>query len=143
MKKLIGLLAFIMLLGVGVTNAQTKKVTGTVTDKTDGSPLPGVSVAIKGTNQGTATDINGKYTITVSPQDILVFSFVGMKTQEVTVGGKTVIDVKLESSRVAVEEVMVVAYGVAKKESFTGAAQKVGGDALADTRVESIDKALA
>ena len=142
MKKLIGVIAFIMLLGVGLLNAQTREVTGMVADKSDGSPLPGVSVAVKGTNTGTATDINGKYVLKVTDKDILVFSFVGMKTQEILVGNKKVINVYLQSSRVTVEEVMVVAYGTAKKESFTGSAEMVSNEKLEKRTVSSVTKAL-
>ena len=139
MKKLIGLLAFLMLIGVSISNAQAKKVTGTVTDKSDGSPLPGVSVAVKGTTSGTATDINGKYTINVSPEDILVFSFVGMKAQEIKVGAKTVINVKLESSRIAVEEVVITATGLKRSEKSLGyAATSVKSDELTKTATTSV-----
>lgn len=144
MKKLIGLLAFMMLLGLGVSNAQTKKVTGTVTDKSDGSPLPGVSVAVKGTNQGTATDIDGKYTITVTPNDVLIFSFVGMQPQEIKVGGKTVINVKLVSSRVAVEEVVVTALGIKRSEKAIGyAATTVKSDEITATKKSDVISSLS
>lgn len=143
MKKILVLFALVMLVGVSSAFAQARKITGTVVDKANKSPLPGVSVALKGTTTGTATDINGEFTISVNTGDVLVISFVGMKSQEITITNQTRLKVELESERVAVEEVMVVAYGVAKKESFTGAAQKVGADALADTRVESLDKALS
>jgi len=142
MKKLIGVIALMMLFGVGIVNAQSRQVTGTVTDKSDGSPLPGVSVAVKGTTKGTATDINGKYSINVSPKDVLVFSFVGMKDQEITVGDKKVINVKLESSRVAVEEVVVVGYGTTTKQSFTGTAKQIGEEKLAAKNTVDISKAL-
>jgi len=144
MKKLIGLIACVMLLGLSSVFAQSKEVTGTVVDKTDGSPLPGVSVAVKGTTQGTATDINGKYFIKVSPQDILVFSFVGMENQEITVGSKTVINVKLGSSRVAVEEVVVTAVGISRKEKSLGySVASVGGDEISKARETSVVSALA
>jgi len=121
MKKLIGLMACIMLLGLSSVFAQSKQVTGVVTDMS-GLGLPGVSVSIKGTTDGTNTDIDGKWALNAKPTDILVISFVGMKTQEIKVGNKSSFITKLEEDRVAVEEVMVVAYGTAKKSSFTGSA---------------------
>ena len=141
MKKLIGLIACIMLLGLSSVFAQSKEVTGTVTDIT-GNPLPGVSVAIKGTTSGTATDINGKYTLNVTAKDVLVVSFVGMKTQEITVGDKKVISIKLDEDRVNMDEVIVVAYGTSKKSSFTGAASQVNSKKLEKRAVTNIVKAL-
>jgi TonB-linked SusC/RagA family outer membrane protein len=129
MKKLIGLIACIMLLGLSSVFAQSKEVTGTITDMS-GLGMPGVSVSIKGTTEGTNTDIDGKWGLTVSPKDIIIISFVGMKTQEITVGDKTVMDILLEEDRVSVDEVMVVAYGVVKKESFTGSATSVKKESL-------------
>ncbi|MGB5988440.1 MAG: TonB-dependent receptor plug domain-containing protein, partial [Marinifilaceae bacterium] len=142
MKKLIGLMACVMLLGLSSVFAQSKQVTGTITDMS-GLGLPGVSVSIKGTTDGTITDIDGKWGLTVSSKDVIVISFVGMKTQEITVGGTTVFKIVLEEDRVAVEEVMVVAYGTVKKESFTGSASSVGADRLSKTPVISVDQALS
>lgn len=102
--------------------AQT--VTGQITSNEDGMPLPGVSIAIKGTLVGTLSDINGNYSISVnSPNDILVFSFVGMKSQEIKVKGRTIINVALEAESVGVDEVVVVAYGIERKQAYTGATQ--------------------
>jgi len=142
MKKLIGLIACVMLLGLSSVFAQSKTVTGTVIDQA-GLGMPGVSVAVKGTNEGAYTDIDGKWKLTVTPKDVLVISFVGMKTQEIIVGKKTVINVTLEEDRVAVEEVMVVAYGTAKKSSFTGSAKVVGAKTIAKRQVSSVTNALA
>ncbi len=133
MKKLIGLFVCIyvcMNVCASTSLAQTRQITGIVTDKLDGSPLPGVSVVIKGANTGTATDINGKFSLKVTPKDILVFSFVGMHSQEIAVGSKKVINVVMVSDRVAVDEVMVVAYGTKNKRDLTGAVASVGSDVL-------------
>ena len=73
-----------------------QRVTGTVTSNADGLVVPGVSVVVKGTNTGAVTDVDGKYSIAVSPDDVLVFSFVGFESQEVPVGGRTVIDISLQ-----------------------------------------------
>jgi len=141
MKKLIGLVVVFMLLGLSSVFAQSKTVTGTVVDLS-GMGLPGVSVSIKGTTVGASTDIDGKWSLETSADDILEFSFVGMKTQEVKVGNKTVINVTLEEDRVAVEEVMVVGYGTAKKSSFTGSASVVKSDQIKRTPTVSLAKAL-
>ena len=89
--------------------------------------MPGVSVLQKGTTTGTITDIDGKYSIQVPSNGTLVFSFVGMKTVEIAVNNKQVINVALESDSKELDEVMVVAYATAKKYSFTGAAATVKG----------------
>jgi TonB-linked SusC/RagA family outer membrane protein len=123
MKRLIGLIACILLLGFSVLG-QTRLVSGVVKDKS-GLPLPGVSVSILGTTTGTNTDIEGKWTLQVSNSDILEFSSMGMVSQKVKVGTNKIINVVLKENRVIVDEVMVVAYGTVKKESFTGSATSV------------------
>jgi Outer membrane receptor proteins, mostly Fe transport len=98
---------------------------------------------VKGTTIGTTTDFDGKYSLNVPEgEEILVFSFVGMTTQELAIAGAT-LNVVMENESIGMDEVMVVAYGTAKKSSFTGAAQTVGSDKIASAKVESIDKALA
>ena len=114
--------------------AQTKTITGTVTDDT--GPLPGVSIVIKGTQSGTETDFNGNYSISANTGDILVFSFVGMKTQQKTVGAANVIDVLLVADNI-LEEVIVTAYGTSTKEAFTGSADVIGAADLALRTVTS------
>jgi len=141
MKKLIGLMACIMLLGLSSVFAQSKQVTGTVTDMS-GLGLPGVSVSIKGTTDGANTDIDGKWALNAKPTDILVISFIGMKTQEIKVGNKTSFTTKLEEDRVAVEEVMVVAYGTQKKGSVAGSVSVVNTEKISDVSVASVDQML-
>ncbi len=97
------------------------RVSGIVTDE-KGGPLPGVNVIIKGTTIGTTTDVNGKYTLEISdPNAVLVFSFIGFTTQEVTVGNQTAIDVMLISDITSLEEVVVVGYGTEQKKDLTSA----------------------
>ena len=94
MRKLIGLFVFLTFVGMQICFAQTREITGTVIDKSDKSPLPGVSVIIKNNRAvGTATNVDGKYSIKVNENDILIFTFVGMKDQEIAVAGKNVINV--------------------------------------------------
>lgn len=112
-----------IMLSTGVIFAQT--VTGTVTSN-DG-PLPGVSVVIKGTSQGTETDFDGNYSIdNVGSDAVLVFSFIGFSTMEVTVNGQTTINVKLEEDAQALDEVVVVGYGSTTRKEVTTAVTSVG-----------------
>lgn len=111
--------------GQGIT------VTGTVTDANDGSSLPGVTVAVKGTTQGTVTNIDGVYELTTTDDAVLVFSFIGMESQEVPVDGRTVIDVVLESGMQSLSEVVVVGYGTAREVgTVIGSISKVGAAEL-------------
>jgi TonB-linked SusC/RagA family outer membrane protein len=101
------------------------QVTGTVTS-TEGVPLPGVSILIKGTNTGTVTDIDGYFNINVpGEENILVFSFIGYTTKEVAVNGRTTINVTLEEDVQALDEVVVVAFGEQKKEDVIGSVTTV------------------
>lgn len=100
-------------------------VVGKVTDSSDGSGLPGVNILEKGTSNGSLTDTNGDYTITVQPGAVLVFSFVGFSTQEVAVSGQTTINVSLEVDATQLDEVVVVGYGEVKREDLTGSVTAV------------------
>lgn len=133
----------IAMLGVLMVEAQVVNITGTVTSSDDGLPIPGVSVVVKGTTIGTVTNLDGVYNLNVPEEDgqVLVFSFVGMKTQEVPVSGSKV-DAVLSPDVIGVDEVMVVAYGTAKKESFTGSASTVKSENLEKIQTSSISKAL-
>ena len=115
--------------------AQEKNVSGTVTSKSDGSTLPGVSIVVQGTTKGTETDFDGKYTITTSVGDILSFSFLGMKTKTITVSESNTINVVLEDDADQLDEIVVTALGIKKsRKTLTYSAQDVKGDDL--TRVK-------
>ena len=101
-----------------------KKITGKVSDSSGGS-LPGVSVVVKGTTAGVITDISGSYTIGVPENAILTFSFVGMKTQEVAVSGKSTVNVTLAEETVGIEEVVAIGYGTKRKRDITSAVSVV------------------
>lgn len=106
---------------------QQKSVSGKVTD-TSGAPLPGVTVVIKGTTHGNITDADGNYSIlNVPSKAIIVFSFVGMKTQEIPLLGKSTINVVLTEEAIGIDEVVAVGYGVQKKKLITGATSQVSG----------------
>lgn len=143
MKKIVLLLAFVAL-GLNVLLAQTKEITGNVTSADDGGSMPGVSISVKGSTLGTITDMNGKYILKV-PGDAqaLLFSFVGMASQEVAIGNQSVINVQLQSDNIAVDEVVVVGYGVQKKREVTGSISQVKGDELASLAAPSFESQLA
>ena len=95
---------------------QQLSVSGKVTDSS-GAPLPGVTVVVKGTTKGIITDVNGNYSLSNVPSDgTLVFSFVGMKTQEIMVAGKTSINIKMEEETVGIDEVVAIGYGTVKEK---------------------------
>jgi TonB-linked SusC/RagA family outer membrane protein len=121
---------------------QQKTVTGTITDKSDGLPVIGATVLVKGTSVGTVTDLNGKYTISADPGSVLVFRFVGMKSQEILVGDRNIIDVTLELDNVGLDEVIVVGYGSAIKRELTGAITKVETKGIAEVPVASFESAI-
>jgi len=132
MKKLslvLGLMFFV----VGLTMAQ-RTVTGVVTDE-EGETLIGASILIKGTSTGTVTDLDGNYSVQANTGDVLIFSYTGMNTKEVTLENQSVLNVELSS--LVLEELIVTAYGVTKKEAFSGSADVVGSKELELRQVTS------
>ena len=111
--------------------AQAKTVTGMVTDANN-EPLIGASVRVQGTSTGTITDMDGKYSISVIPEDILVFSYVGMTTQSIKVGTQNVINVSLKEDSQVLAETVVIGYGSAKKRDLTGSITNVKGEEIAN-----------
>jgi iron complex outermembrane receptor protein len=101
-------------------------VTGKVTDAADGSGIPGVSVAVKGTTRGAQTDANGTYKVNAGSNATLVFSFVGYSTKEVAVGSKSVVNVSLAADNKSLEEVVVVGYGTQKRKEISGTVTSLG-----------------
>ncbi|MEO6288164.1 MAG: TonB-dependent receptor [Dyadobacter sp.] len=122
---------------------QSMQITGKITTNDDGSPLPGASVQLKGSTTGTQTDAAGSYVISVpSSSSILVFSFVGMTAQEITVGSQSVIDVKLVSDTRSLSEVVVTGFGSQIKRDLTGNIAQVKGTEIQNMPVASVDAAL-
>jgi TonB-linked SusC/RagA family outer membrane protein len=116
---------------------QTKTIAGTVVDET-GEPLIGASVGVKGTAKGTITDAEGKFSITqVSPDNQLVISYIGYVTQEVNVGNQSAFHIRLAEDRQMLEEVVVVGYGVQKKETLSGAVTAIKGEDIVTTKTEN------
>ena len=114
-------LAVVLVMVTSVAWSQSKTVTGKVTSTEDGSTLPGVNVVEKGTSNGTITDSDGNYSITVGPNSTLVFSFVGFKAQEIVVGAQSSVTVAIEPDVTALSEVVVIGYGTVEKKDATGA----------------------
>jgi TonB-dependent SusC/RagA subfamily outer membrane receptor len=140
MKKLFVLLN--LLLSVSFLFAQNPlNVKGTVTDVKN-EPVPGVSILIKGTMQGAITDADGQYSIQVDPQGVLVFSFVGYKTQEIAVNNRTTINVQMSEETIGVDEVVVVGYGTQKVKDLTSSISTIKSDDLVKTPAGQAMQAL-
>lgn len=131
------------MLAVQITFAQERTITGTVVDE-DGLPLPGVTVLIKGTNQGTQTDFDGNYSIPANQGDVLVYSFVGMKTSEYTVANNDTIDVTLTTDSAQLDAVVVTALGIEREKKSLGyATQEVDGSEVSDVPTQNFVNSLS
>ena len=136
--------AIMVLVTAALASAQSLTVTGTVFDADSGDPIPFASVRVNGTMIGAAAGADGAYSITVpSGNSVLIFSFVGYKTTEIAVDGRAVVDCELAPDATALDDVVVVAYGSAKREAVTGSVTSVKGETLASAPVTSVDKALS
>jgi len=132
-----------LLVGHSGITQQKKGISGVVTDNA-GNAMPGVTVVIKGTNMGVLTDAQGNYSFAnVQNEGSLIFSFVGMKPQEVAIAGKTKIDVVLQEDVIGLEEVVAVGYGTMKKKDLTGSVANVNDSRLLDKPVMNTGQALA
>jgi TonB-linked SusC/RagA family outer membrane protein len=130
---------FLMILGLSFSSSYGQRIiTGKVTAAEDGSGIPGVNILVQGTTRGTMTDIEGKFTISLQDGDkILVFSFIGYKTQSIAVTTQSVIDVSLESESMKLNELVVVGYGTQRKSDLTGSVSSVKGSEL--TKIPSLN----
>lgn len=137
MKRLTLFFLCIFLVGMQIASAQVRSVRGTVISSDDNTPIPGVSIVAKGTTIGTVTNIDGVYQLDVPEETTtLVFSFVGMKTQELPVTGSE-INVTMQPDVLGLDEVIVTAFGTTTKEAFTGSAAVVGAEELSTRNVTS------
>lgn len=125
-----------------VAFAQQKSIKGTVIDAT-GEPLIGVNVSVKGTTIGIITDIDGNYTLEVPTNATLVFSYIGYRTQELPVGNQSTINITMQEDTQNIDEVVVVGYGVQKKETVTGSVSTLKGDDLIKSPVANLSNAIA
>ncbi|MGY8908807.1 MAG: SusC/RagA family TonB-linked outer membrane protein [Flavobacteriales bacterium] len=133
---------FIALLGTNVYS-QDFKVTGNVTDSELGETLPGVSIIIKGTTKGTETDFDGNFEITVNKStDILIFSYLGYKSKEVSINGRSTINVGLATDLQSLDEIVIIGYGSSKKSDLTGSVVTIGGDDIKKQPISNVAEAL-
>jgi TonB-linked SusC/RagA family outer membrane protein len=142
MKRKVLLLFLFLFIGIGLVNAQVPTVTGVVTSDEDGSPVPGATIRVKGTQVGTVTDLDGRFILTNLPNSAttLQISYIGMKEEEVAVKPKVL--VVLHSNQELLDEVVVTGYGSFKKSSFTGSASTVSTAALENVPVVSVTEKL-
>lgn len=144
MKRTFTLIITIAVVGIcSSLSAQDRVVTGKVTDSEDSSPLPGVNVLLEGTTNGTITDSNGNYSLTISDGNTLVFSFIGFETTTVSIGARSIIDLALNSDVLSLSEVVVTAFGIEQDKKALGyAVQQVSGDDIRNSAQSNIVNAL-
>ena len=137
------LLTILMAFCFGITSvfAQTRQISGKVTDE-GGAPIPGVSVIVKGTTTGTVTGTDGNFSLTAPENEVLAFSFIGMKPVEVEVTATNVYNITMQYDVIGVDEVMVVAYGTSTRSSFTGSAKQIGAEELEKTKTIDLAKSM-
>lgn len=143
--KRIYLIFFVVLGLIGSSlYGQERRVTGTVTQFSDGSTLPGVTVRVQGTSLGTITDMNGRYEITVPSDAVLVFTYIGMNTEDVPVNNRDIVDVAMVSDVSVLQEIVVTALGISRERKALGfTVQEVGGQELARAENPNIMTALS
>ena len=123
-------------------SAQTQTVSGTVTSAEDGMTLPGASILVKGTTAGVTTDIDGTYQISVNQGQTLVFSFIGMESQEYTINASRTLNVVLEPDAQSLDEFVVVGYGTQKRSDLTGAITTVDTKVLESRPITDVARGL-
>lgn len=143
MKRLLLLSSMVLFIAVSNVLAQERTVSGRVTSTEDGTALPGVNVVLKGTTIGTATDADGRYSLSIpSSGGSLVFSFIGLQTQEIPIGDRSIVDVSLALDATQLSEVVVIGYGTQSKRDVSGSIASISGKEIANMPVQSFDQAL-
>ncbi len=142
MRKILFLILF-MAVNIVELWSQEMTISGRIYSADDNEPLPGVTVVIKGTSQGGITDFDGNFNIQAKPTDELEISFIGFETQIIQLAGRTSLIIKMNPSAESIDEVMVVGFGVQKKESVVGAISQVKGDDLVQSGVSNVSSALS
>lgn len=145
MRKITFLLVFLLLVGVNFAFAQSRTITGKVTSAEDGKGIPGATVLVKGTTVGTTTSIDGEFTLDVRAEHrTLIFRYVGMSTQEITIGDQNTINVVLESDVMQMDEVVVTALGISREKKSLGyATQEVSGEELNTVKRANVVSSLS
>jgi TonB-linked SusC/RagA family outer membrane protein len=143
MRGLMAILVIVLMSSQVFGQGGNVTVSGKVTSTLDGEPLPGVNVRVKNTSTGTVTDFDGVYRLQgLTPSSVLVFSFIGYNSEEVTVGNQTTINVSLAEDIESLSEVVVVGYGTQREESVTGSVASIGGEAIREVPAANISQAL-
>lgn len=142
MKKKLRFSLMCLFLFSSIIGMAQSVVSGKVTSSEDGSPLPGVSIIIKGSSKGTNTDSNGDFKISASASDILQVSFIGFTTNEFTVGNKTIINISMASDVKSLNEVIVTGFGSQIKRELTGNIAKIKGSDIQDMPITTVEQAL-
>lgn len=142
MKKQLLSCFFLLCLLTTQAFAQDRTVSGRVTDPETGGGLPGISVFVKGTTTGTTTDVDGKYSLSVPANAILVFKGVGFTEQEVVVGSQSVLDLQLTPDVTGLTEVVVTGYGIQEKRSITGSVSSIKGSTIENVPLQTFDRAI-
>ena len=142
MKGIKSLLTILLITVCAPVFAQNITVRGTVTDASNGEPVPGASVIVSGTTNGVVSDVSGNYSIAAPSDGVLIFSSIGYETMQVPVRGNRTLSVELTPSSEFLDETIVVAYGTAKKSSYSGSATMVRSEELAQKPVSSVEQAL-
>ncbi len=141
--KFSGILTLLLAFVVQLTFAQEKTISGTVSD-ISGLPVPGVNILVKGTTTGTQTDFDGNYSLKAKSGDVLSFSYLGLKTKEVTVGASSTVNVTMEEDTAVLDEVVVTALGIKREEKALGySVQNVAGEGLSEARESNLVNALS
>lgn len=142
-RKHLYFLIAVLCCSLAAFSQQPGTITGTVRDSLDATPLPGVSVLVKGTSLGTQTDFNGNFSIRANPKSELIFRYIGYNEKSVLIGGQTNITIRLGSASQGLNEVVVVGYGTQKKVSVTGAVSSIGTKELTQSSSATLAAALA
>ncbi len=142
MRRLGFILCLFLVIGISNAYAQPRTISGTVTDQS-GQPLPGVTVVVKGTTRGTVTDSEGSYTLSNVPENgTLVYSFVGMRSYEEEVAGRSSINMRMEEEAIGLEEVVAVGYGTQRKATLTGSVAGIGDEEIMRSPSISVGTAI-
>ncbi|MEN8765335.1 MAG: TonB-dependent receptor [Wenyingzhuangia sp.] len=141
LKKSITLIA-LLFFNLALFAQENYNLSGTVLSQSDNSPIPGVNVIIKGSSIGSISDFDGNYQLSVKKGDVIVLSYLGFKTKEISISGQNNLTSVLQEDASALEEVVVVGYGTQKKSTITGAISKVTNEKLDQVAVSRVDEAL-
>ena len=136
------LLLLMMILFISPLWSQTTMVSGKVTSETDGSPIPGATIQVKGTQKGTTTDLNGIYRLEVAPDATLVITFIGLKKQEIAVNGQKQINVSMSEEKIDLGEAIVIGYSTTSRKLVSGSVGVVKEDEIKNTPIRTIDGVL-